>query len=218
MRNLLLLIVLCLAGYWAYEHYLAPGPAPAGSGSAPAPVESNPQTSSVTGQFTMPDPVAWKEIERYSLKPGKTFVTVALVEGNHWRTESRMMPSSQIIVCVFDGTTFVSSSPKITQAITIDPESRLRNLFSEFNKLKPVGTEERDDHSCWLFRENSQGERGDGWIDKETDFPVLIEGWSAATGSGEIHFQLLKSDFSILRTTAFDTGNLAPMLAPFLRL
>jgi hypothetical protein len=218
MRNLIIFIVFCLGGYWLYQRYLVPGALPPepGSGPAPALVNSNSETGSITGGFAMPDPVAWKQVGRFRSKPGIVFVEVALVEGNRWRTEARTIQSSQVIVNVFDGANFVSSVPTITKEVTMDPESRLRNLFSEFNTLRAIGTGMRDGHSCWQFRENTPAEKADGWIDRETHFPVLIEGWSALTGYSEIHFQLLKSDFTILRTTCFDTGNLAPMLTPFL--
>jgi len=169
----------------------------------------------------MPDPVAWKEIAHTS--SGAEVVVVALAEGNRWRTEARKPPGSRIVVNVFDGVTLASSNPNIKEPIAVDPASMLRNLFSRLNRMRPVATGERDGHLCWLFRENSQGGDagrfgvgGEDWVDKQTFFPVLLDFSTPDGKRGEVHFQLLKSDFTILGKTCFDTRNLTPMLAPFL--
>jgi len=218
MRNLILLIVFCLGGYWLYQRYLVPGALPPepGSGPAPALVDASAQTGSLASGFAVPDPAAWKEVSSYSSKPGKVFVIVTLSEGNRWRAEARAFPTMRTVVNIFDGVTFVSSPPGFTKGTPPSPVSGLRNLLSQFNLAKPVGTGQRDGRECWQYKENTPVERADGWIDKETHFPVAIEGWSQQAGTMNIHYQLLKADFSILRATCFDTANVAPMLTPFL--
>jgi hypothetical protein len=212
MRKLLLVLLFCAGGYWLYSRYFVSPRGAIASGSEPAPDE---QTGFNFGRFSMPDPVAWKQVNTYSF--GTKIVLVALVDGNRWRTESRKLPSPKIYVSVFDGLRFVTSNPEIMYN-NAEPRPIMEANFSEWSKSTPLRTEECDGHSCWLFTDgpDAQGNKGESWIDKETRFPVLLTEWSGSGVRGDEHFQLLKSDFNILRATCFDTRNTAPMMAPFL--
>ena len=164
----------------------------------------------------MPDPVAWKVIER-SDRWNVEIVIVALVDGTRWRVEARSFPSGRTIVSIFDGSRFVSSDPAVTAA-KVDPSTQLRSVYQELNTEKPVAIDVRDGCSCWEFIDgpDANGAKGELWIDRQTHFPVLLVEWLYNGARVEEHCRMLKSDFSILGLTCFDTGNTAPMLDPFL--
>lgn len=204
MRNLLILIVLCLGAYWVYEHYLKVAPV-----AAPAQ-----QETTSTDQFAMPDPVAFKMKIFKANSP--ELVEVSLIDGDRWRTEARKIGFPGVVVYVFDGSQFFSTNPRGTMAAAPGPV--MRKIISSINGVKPVAAGMRDGHQCWLFKgaPNPDGTRDDLWVDQRTRFPVYASGWTFGGYYSEIHFQLLKSDFSILEKTCFDTSNTKPMLTLFL--
>lgn len=203
MRNLFILIVLCLVGYWAYEHYFKVAPT-----AAPDLEQS---TSGI--QFAMPDPVAFKM--KIFQANGPEIVEVNLIDGNRWRCELRKTGFSGVVVAVFDGSHLVSTNPSLTPAKGMGPA--MRSIISSINGLEPTATEVRDGRPCWLYKgtPNPDGTRSDIWVDRETRFPVYTSGMVSGVYA-EIHFELLKSDFSVLEKTCFETSNTDPMLTPFL--
>jgi hypothetical protein len=213
MRNAILFLLFCAAAIWLYVRYLTtPGAAiDTGGGSA----LDQPASPAAPGVFTMPDPVAWKETDTSDSWTGPV-VAVVLVDGNRWRVEARVPSWTGAVVCVFDGVNFASSPPNITEAIKIDQASAMRGLFTDINRLRPAAIEQRDGYSCWLFNDDSKQGNAQVWMDRETLFPVVVQGTSVAGIHTEVHYQLLKSDFSVLRGTAFDIHFLSPQLMPFL--
>jgi hypothetical protein len=206
MRNLIILIVLCLAGYWVYQHYLKPPPAP----EAGSQTTSQPQS---TDQFAMPDPVAFKM--RIFKANAPELVEVWLVHGNRWRVEARRIGFPGTIITVCDGSQPASTKPGFIQPDGIGPS--FRATMKSLNGAKPTAAGIRDGHQCWFFKSipDPDGTRDDIWVDQQTRFPVYGSGWTSGIYT-EIHFQLLKSDFNILEQTCFNTSNTAPMLTPFL--
>ena len=85
-------------------------------------------------------------------------------------------------------------------AIKVDQASAMRGLFSEINRLRPAAIQTRDGHSCWLFNQETQQGTGQAWIDRETLFPVVVQGTTGTGVRNEIHYQLLKSDFNVTIT------------------
>jgi len=206
MRYLLILLILCLGGYWLYEHYLTTPP-PSAVSEAPQQAPSN------TGQFGMPDPLAFKVRAFKSNSP--EIIVVYLIHGARWRQEMRRVGIPGITVSIFDGARLFSTNPKRTDTKGYGPI--LQKALSSLNGATPVGVEKRDGHTCLHYKDfiDPVGNRGDVWVDQQTLFPVYLSGWANGAYS-EVHFQLLKSDFSILEKTCFDTSNTAPMLTPFL--
>ena len=170
------------------------------------------------GKFALPDPVAWKQIWN---NPGHPMehVQVILMDGDRWRVEERELSSSKIFVLIFDGTTFVSTNPKVTTK-PVGSGPVMQASLSFLNGIKPLGTETRDGRSCLLFEmpPDAQSAKSRMWVDSQSHFPVVLDAWSPQGALTEMHFQLLKSDFSILSPKCFDIHNTAPMLTPLLTL
>ena len=205
MRFLLILIILCVGGYWLYEHYWAGTPSVSVS-QASLPVLA-------PGQFGLPDPVAFKVRVIKSNTPEG--IVVYLIHGNRWRQEIRRVGIPGISLAIYDGSRLFSTNPKRVDTLGFGPI--LRKSLSSLNGVTPAGVENRDGHACLHFKDfiDPVGNRGEIWVDQQTHLPVYMCGWASGSYS-EIHFQFLKSDFNILEKTCFDTSNTAPMLTPFL--
>jgi hypothetical protein len=200
MRNLLILILLCVGIYCFYKVISK------GTGSSS-------QANASPPQFVMPDPVAFRMT---LIKPNAPeVVEVYLIHGDHWRRERRKIDFPGTFVTIFDGTRIFTDDPDVTT--TTGFGSVLQTAISSLNGLKPVASGLQDGHQCWLFKTTleSVGTSCNLWIDQQTNFPVFASGASDGVYVEE-HFQLLKSDFNVLEKTCFDTSNTAPMLVPFL--
>jgi len=227
MRNLIIVLVLCLAGYWAYEKYWVTGP-----GDNSASELWNSQTDPVP-VFFLPDRLIWQQSTHSERNDVRT-AEIILIDGNRWRTESRVLPSSPISVHVFDGYRLTSSGPATTLLI---PAPSMRSMLSTLSQLQPSAVGFRDGHSCWLFRKppDAEGTRCDIWVGKDTHFPVLVEEVLASGDRGKIHYHSFAYDDFIstlhsgfaqrpwisvtpeqLWNRSFDTQENAPLFAFFI--
>lgn len=199
MRKLLILVVFCLGAFWLYHRYRTPAPVSGASGSVSAEHGSQhasgaaPFIGPAPGGFALPDKIIWNQTSHRDSRPGKT-AEVVLIDGKRWRTESRVLPSAPITVCVFDGVKFACSIP--VESTPAGPALAMRRMISALNGLRPVEIAECHGHLCWLYKlaPDAQGVRCNIWVDTQARFPVLVEEWSASGFHGEIDYSSMSYD------------------------
>lgn len=91
--------------------------------------------------------------------------------------------------------------------------------FATCRNSTPVRSDEMDGQSCWVYSVQPKGNvvSDEAWISKKTRFPLYFTKILKNGTRVDSHIRLLKSDFSILDKTCFNTQNTAPMLTPFLK-